>query len=151
MVRFVKPDWKCVFTYVQSFYRRFRDGRSPSPRPSTPSTTKLSEVAQAVAAEGDCQKKGEKDERNVTKKLAQAGPKFAEKDQAKPRPPPLMIKKSTSPSSITSSIQSPGTSTSSRIQSPGTPSWVRTTSPVSSGSPKWIKSSTEEFFRFLKI
>ena len=22
MVRFKKPDWKCVFTYVQSFYRR---------------------------------------------------------------------------------------------------------------------------------
>ena len=22
-----KPDWKCVFTYVQSFYRRFRNGR----------------------------------------------------------------------------------------------------------------------------
>ena len=22
MVRFQKPDWKCVFTYVQSFYRR---------------------------------------------------------------------------------------------------------------------------------
>jgi len=29
MVRFKKPDWKCVFTYVQSFYRRFRDGRHP--------------------------------------------------------------------------------------------------------------------------
>ena len=27
-----KPDWKCVFTYVQSFYRRFRLGREkPSP------------------------------------------------------------------------------------------------------------------------
>ena len=27
-----KPDWKCVFTYVQSFYRRFRFGRDkPSP------------------------------------------------------------------------------------------------------------------------
>ena len=25
MVRFQKPDWKCVFTYVQSFYRRFRN------------------------------------------------------------------------------------------------------------------------------
>merc|ERR1719483_1748785 len=29
MVKFKKPDWQCVFTYVQSFYRRFRDGRSP--------------------------------------------------------------------------------------------------------------------------
>ena len=33
MVKFKKPDWKCVFTYVQSFYRRFRDGRSPLPQP----------------------------------------------------------------------------------------------------------------------
>jgi len=24
MVRYAKPDWKCVFTYVQCFYRRFR-------------------------------------------------------------------------------------------------------------------------------
>jgi hypothetical protein len=22
MVKYKKPDWKCVFTYVQSFYRR---------------------------------------------------------------------------------------------------------------------------------
>lgn len=27
----MKPDWKCVFTYVQSFYRRFRNGRDPPP------------------------------------------------------------------------------------------------------------------------
>ena len=27
----IKPDWKCVFTYVQSFYRRFRNGRDPPP------------------------------------------------------------------------------------------------------------------------
>eukprot|EP00095_Tigriopus_kingsejongensis_P006184 maker-scaffold191_size271209-snap-gene-1.34 protein:Tk06184 transcript:maker-scaffold191_size271209-snap-gene-1.34-mRNA-1 annotation:"PREDICTED: smoothelin" len=27
MVKMKKPDWKCVFTYVQSFYRRFRNGR----------------------------------------------------------------------------------------------------------------------------
>jgi hypothetical protein len=25
MVRMKNPDWKCVFTYVQSLYRRFRD------------------------------------------------------------------------------------------------------------------------------
>lgn len=25
MVRMQKPDWKCVFTYVQSFYRKLRD------------------------------------------------------------------------------------------------------------------------------
>jgi len=29
MVRMTRPDWKCVFTYVQSFYRRFRNGRDP--------------------------------------------------------------------------------------------------------------------------
>ena len=27
MVMMKTPDWKCVFTYVQSYYRRFRDGR----------------------------------------------------------------------------------------------------------------------------
>jgi len=32
MVKFKKPDWQCVFTYVQSFYRRFRDGRNPPRR-----------------------------------------------------------------------------------------------------------------------
>jgi hypothetical protein len=25
MVATRKPDWKCVFTYVQSIYRRFKD------------------------------------------------------------------------------------------------------------------------------
>lgn len=25
MVAMQRPDWKCVFTYVQSFYRRFKD------------------------------------------------------------------------------------------------------------------------------
>ena len=29
MVMFEKPDWKCVFTYVQTFFRRFRNGRDP--------------------------------------------------------------------------------------------------------------------------
>ena len=33
MVIMLKPDWKCVFTYVQSFYRRFRNGRDP-PQPT---------------------------------------------------------------------------------------------------------------------
>ena len=28
MVKYHEPDWKCVFTYVQSFYRRFRSNRS---------------------------------------------------------------------------------------------------------------------------
>jgi len=25
MVAMQRPDWKCVFTYVQMFYRRFKD------------------------------------------------------------------------------------------------------------------------------
>jgi hypothetical protein len=25
MVMYKKPDWKCVFTYVQSIYRRFKN------------------------------------------------------------------------------------------------------------------------------
>jgi len=29
MIIFEKPDWKCVFTYVQTFFRRFRNGRDP--------------------------------------------------------------------------------------------------------------------------
>jgi len=41
MVKMKKPDWKCVFTYVQSFYRRFRGGRErPQPAPrQAPITT----------------------------------------------------------------------------------------------------------------
>ena len=27
-----KPDWKCVFTYVQSLYRHFKDLDSPGPQ-----------------------------------------------------------------------------------------------------------------------
>ena len=26
MVAMRKPDWKCVFTYVQAIYRRLKDG-----------------------------------------------------------------------------------------------------------------------------
>jgi len=29
MIKYTKPDWKCVFTYVQSFYRRFRNIQPP--------------------------------------------------------------------------------------------------------------------------
>jgi len=61
MVRFKKPDWKCVFTYVQSFYRRFRDGRSPPKSGLTiPSHTQvaLSAVAKAVAESQEAEKKG---------------------------------------------------------------------------------------------
>lgn len=61
MVKFKKPDWKCVFTYVQSFYRRFRDGRSPPPKPATVSSTgqaPLSEVALACIASQEAEKRG---------------------------------------------------------------------------------------------
>merc|ERR1712080_438216 len=62
MVKFKKPDWKCVFTYVQSFYRRFRDGRSPPPKPATTCSTSqqapLSEVALACLASQEAEKKG---------------------------------------------------------------------------------------------
>jgi len=33
MVRYRNPDWKCVFTYVQSFYRRFRNCEKPGTTP----------------------------------------------------------------------------------------------------------------------
>lgn len=75
MVKFQKPDWKCVFTYVQSFYRRFRDGRSPPPRSGAGGQTgapggggelKLSEVARAVA---DCQE-AEQVGRKIVKQIS---------------------------------------------------------------------------------
>ena len=72
MVRFQKPDWKCVFTYVQSFYRRFRDGRSPPPRTGAGGAgvaggeLKLSEVARAVA---DCQE-AEQAGRKIVKQIS---------------------------------------------------------------------------------
>lgn len=36
MVRMKNPDWKCVFTYVQSFYRRFAMQKQAPPSPSSP-------------------------------------------------------------------------------------------------------------------
>ena len=56
MVRMKKPDWKCVFTYVQSFYRRFRNGRDP---PTTHQRSKtialgaheVSQLTKALSAE----------------------------------------------------------------------------------------------------
>ena len=68
MVKFKKPDWKCVFTYVQSFYRRFRDGRSPPPKPATASSTgqaPLSEVALACIASQEAEKRGKEIARQV--------------------------------------------------------------------------------------
>ena len=76
MVRFQKPDWKCVFTYVQSFYRRFRNGRSPSPRPGDQSSqggeqaVKLSEVALAVAECQAAQEKGRQIVKTLSKDTA---------------------------------------------------------------------------------
>ena len=63
MVKFKKPDWKCVFTYVQSYYRRFRDGRSPPPKPafaiaSSTGQAPLSEVALACIASQEAEKRG---------------------------------------------------------------------------------------------
>ncbi|CAH1801843.1 unnamed protein product [Owenia fusiformis] len=34
MVMMKKPDWKCVFTYVQSFYRRFRNHEENADKPA---------------------------------------------------------------------------------------------------------------------
>merc|ERR550517_806059 len=68
MVKFKKPDWKCVFTYVQSFYRRFRDGRSPPPKPVTansPGQAPLSEVALACIASQEAEKRGKEIARQV--------------------------------------------------------------------------------------
>merc|ERR1711892_745895 len=36
MLHYDKPDWKCVFTYVQSFYRRFRNFETPSKKHENP-------------------------------------------------------------------------------------------------------------------
>lgn len=73
MVKFKKPDWKCVFTYVQSFYRRFRDGRSPPPRQATTSSTvqaPLSEVALACLASQEAEKRGKEITRQLQTKAA---------------------------------------------------------------------------------
>merc|ERR1711874_32981 len=73
MVKFKKPDWKCVFTYVQSFYRRFRDGRSPPPKPATAGSTgqaPLSEVALACIASQEAEKRGKEIARQLQSKAA---------------------------------------------------------------------------------
>jgi len=56
MVRMKNPDWKCVFTYVQSFYRRFE--MQPKEKPAEQqhheeekSDDKHDETATAAAAE----------------------------------------------------------------------------------------------------
>merc|ERR1711971_1381838 len=75
MVRFQKPDWKCVFAYVQSFYRRFRDGRSPPPAPGGQSPgaggqVRMSEVALAIAESEAAEKKGKQIVQTMEKKIA---------------------------------------------------------------------------------
>merc|ERR1719180_270142 len=71
MVKFKKPDWKCVFTYVQSFYRRFRDGRSPPPKPTATSASSstgqapLSEVALACIASQEAENRGKEIARQI--------------------------------------------------------------------------------------
>jgi len=51
MVRFQKPDWKCVFTYVQSFYRRFRNvPLQQKPEPETQTFNKsINEATSSMA------------------------------------------------------------------------------------------------------
>ena len=75
MVRFQKPDWKCVFTYVQSFYRRFRDGRSPPPAsggqsPGAGGQVRMSEVALAIAESEAAEKRGKQIIQTMDKKMA---------------------------------------------------------------------------------
>merc|ERR1711976_1064491 len=75
MVRFQKPDWKCVFTYVQSFYRRFRDGRSPPPAsggqsPGSGGQVRMSEVAMAIAESEAAEKRGKQIVQMMDKKIA---------------------------------------------------------------------------------
>lgn len=68
MVRFQKPDWKCVFTYVQSFYRRFRDGRSPPRRSASPSTKSAEPPAQSAVALAVAEQTKEDEESKISKK-----------------------------------------------------------------------------------
>jgi len=40
ILKFEKPDWKCIFTYVQSFYRRFRNVKSSNDEEKGDTSTK---------------------------------------------------------------------------------------------------------------
>lgn len=87
MVRFKKPDWKCVFTYVQSFYRRFRDGRSPPKTgPIIPSQTQatLSAVAIAVAENQQAEERGKQIVEQIKRQNSVSTPtKTKEPDESK--------------------------------------------------------------------
>lgn len=86
MVRFQKPDWKCVFTYVQSFYRRFRDGRSPplasrGQSPGAGGQVRMSEVALAIAESEAAEKKGKQIVQMMDQKIAREREDKAEKSK----------------------------------------------------------------------
>ena len=49
MVRMKNPDWKCVFTYVQSFYRRF--AMQPKQQPAEKQEEKAEEKQEEAAGE----------------------------------------------------------------------------------------------------
>lgn len=86
MVRFQKPDWKCVFTYVQSFYRRFRDGRSPPPAsggqsPGSGGQVRMSEIALAIAESEAAEKRGKQIVQMMDKKIASKSEDKAEESK----------------------------------------------------------------------
>jgi len=82
MVKFKKPDWKCVFTYVQSFYRRFRDGRSPPPRSGFRPTGQapLSPVAQACLETQEAERRARGIVEQVSQMSVAAGEKKISQD-----------------------------------------------------------------------
>jgi len=92
MVRLKKPDWKCVFTYVQSFYRRFRDGRSPPKTGLTiPGPVPLSPTALAVAESQEAEKKGKQivEQMTESKQKSLTNSTTSSKGTIKHKPPPL--------------------------------------------------------------
>ena len=55
MVRFQKPDWKCVFTYVQSFYRRFRNVPLQQKLDSTEGDERVTTISSNIRTTGSNQ------------------------------------------------------------------------------------------------
>jgi len=47
MVRMKSPDWKCVFTYVQMFYRRF----AMQPKQNSTATVEINSAGDLIGAE----------------------------------------------------------------------------------------------------
>ena len=95
MVRMKKPDWKCVFTYVQSFYRRFRNGRDLPTAPPQRSKTiavgahEAREISSKLTLQPNIQVSLEKNlNRSIDHEIAQVGMLtcvkfFEEKDKNK--------------------------------------------------------------------